>query len=442
MLSKRIIANLLKEWYCTIIISIFIFFGTYNASFSICAFFVLSLLILIKNNVEIIKIFIFIMPLASIFKLGPGGQSFFTYLMLEYVIWNLIKTKGKIKYEILFIIGFGLLEIIIQLLYGSINITRNIKFITNLIFLFYAMKIEYDKYYKSIFFSYILGIILSSFIACINLSFFRINFYIEQQALSLATGYGDRIRFSGLYGDCNYYTVNIIIGLCLLVILMHKKDIGKSIFIFLGAVLLHYSIMTYSKSAFLMLIFPIIFIAYSSIKNKKYFFTIIIAILSLLLIVMILMGKFQMFEIVLSRLRNADGLNALTTGRFNLWRIYLEYVFSNIGVLFFGRGISSNILYSLAPHNTYIDILYYLGIIVGVIYILLNLKIIKKYSKNIKRNLLNYSVFIVILCMYFFLSEIFYYDSIFHILIATIVYNLSLERKIKKIKHKINEEKI
>lgn len=431
MLSRKIIANLLKDWYCTIMIVMFIFFGTYNPIFSICSFFILALLIPIKNNIEIIKIFIFIMPLASIFKLGPGEQSFFTYLMLEYVIWSLIKTKGKIKYEILFIIGFALLEITVQMLYGTINITRNIKFITNLIFLFYAMKIEFDKYYKSIFISYILGIIVSSFIACVNSSIFKISIYIEQQALSLATGYGNRIRFSGLYGDCNYYTVNIIIGLCLLVILVHKRDIRKSIFIFLGVIFLYFSMITYSKSAFLMLIFPLILIIYSTIRNKKYFFTIIISVLILLLIVMTIIGKFHMFEIVLSRLKNADGLNALTTGRFNLWRIYLEYIFSNIRVLFFGKGISSNILYSLAPHNTYIDILYYLGIIVGAMYILLNLKIIKQYSKYIKRNLLNYSIFIVILCMYFFLSEIFYYDSVFHILIATIVYNLSIERKQK-----------
>ena len=49
---------------------------------------------------------------------------------------------------------------------------------------------------------------------------------------------------------------------------------------------------------------------------------------------------------------------------FDLWRIYFEYLNNSPLSLIFGRGIGANYLSAGGPHNTYVESVYFVGIVV------------------------------------------------------------------------------
>lgn len=79
-----------------------------------------------------------------------------------------------------------------------------------------------------------------------------------------------------------------------------------------------------------------------------------------------------------------------------------------------------------AAHNTYIDFLYYLGL-VGTILNLICWKVcFLACEEKRKLKLLNLCGITIIIIMYFFLSMFFAYDLIFHVMIAWIYFKMDL----------------
>ena len=130
----------------------------------------------------------------------------------------------------------------------------------------------------------------------------------------------------------------------------------------------------------------------------------------------------NIFDTVLSRFDEADDVYSLTTGRSALWMKYVRHLLSSPLTLLFGSGFGASLLDASAAHNTYLDLLYYLGVL-GSVLLVMVFKVFANVKKSSpKKNLLNYSVWICILIMYFFLSELFYFDWAFHVLLAILVY--------------------
>ena len=88
-----------------------------------------------------------------------------------------------------------------------------------------------------------------------------------------------------------------------------------------------------------------------------------------------------------------------------------------------------NTTYIDAAHNTYIDILYYLGLIGGALLMVILVQLTNMLPKPRSRNLLNYSVVGTILIMYVFLSQLFYFDLAFQIMLAIIVLRLDITKR-------------
>jgi O-antigen ligase len=104
--------------------------------------------------------------------------------------------------------------------------------------------------------------------------------------------------------------------------------------------------------------------------------------------------------------------------------MYTEYLIKNINVGLFGAGVGCPILNEKAAHNTYIDVFYHLGAFGGLLLAAILIAISEQSRKiAIKRSIMNYSVIICIVIMYFFLSELFYFDPPFHIYLAITVLN-------------------
>ena len=195
----------------------------------------------------------------------------------------------------------------------------------------------------------------------------------------------------------------------------------------LAVLMVVFAIMTYSKSAFLMLLLPFFMLFYSRIKRRKYFLLLIFIVVGIMFGLSFFAGKIDALDIILSRFNEADNVASFTTGRSTIWIDYMKYLLKNPMVLLFGKGLGADLLTKSAAHNTYIDLLYYLGVFGSILLINIFKIFINVKGKKTKRNFLNYGIWICILIMYFFLSELFYFDWAFHIIIAILVSKTNME---------------
>lgn len=301
-----------------------------------------------------------------------------------------------------------------------------IKFVVNLLFIYFALSYCTSKNIRKMFIFYIIGVIATSSLSALGV-IPNLSDYIGTEEMMLQ---GEQIvRFAGMYADPNYYTINLIISLCLIVILSHKKLLGVIPSVGLSALLIFFAGMTGSKSAFLMLVLPLCFLMYSKLKKRNYLVLLVVAVLSIVAVNLLFSGKIEIFNNALSRIDNAADVNSLTTGRAGLWQKYCEFLLDKPVWLLFGGGFGAQLQGNRGAHNTYIDLFYYLGFVGIVLLALVFYALIKIRKGPSKSNLLNYSVWICVALMYFFLSEIFYFDWAFHILIAICVLKIDMTKE-------------
>lgn len=421
------------RWAISGILALLILFGTFRSVFSLAAFLIcVLLLVFCDRESNVLQIF-FIMPMANIFKLSPGVQSFFTIIILIYVILHLVLPRQATFIVVL----FSIYIIVGQIFHGELYLLRAFKFVFNLLFLSSVLNKETKICDKELFLSYIIGNIVASVFGLLDSTYFKIESYIGLKELG-GLGQEDVIyRFAGLYTDPNYYNVGIIISLCLIMVLFLKNELNMLSTAVFSLPLLYFLILTYSKSAFIMLLLPIFIFFYSLYHKKKYTAIVISVFIGVTIVVLVLSGQIDAFDVVLERISASEttegvDINSLTTGRFDLWVSYTKYIINNFWVGIFGSGIGAGLVNSRASHNTYIDLFYYLGAF-GALLLLSILSVISKQSRTvvIKRNIINYSVLSCIVVMYFFLSELFYFDPPFHIYLAITVLNMPLKEQEK-----------
>lgn len=406
-----------------LLLSILVVLGTINKIFSIMAFSICIIILFVKNNKsDFIFLIFFLMPWAGIFKLSPNSQSLFTYLILIFVVFSFVQSKIQVDVLVL-ILSFACYELLLQVLNNTLYLTGYIKILANFFFIYYTINLGIKKNSKRLFLAYIYGVLSSSFIAFLNFDIFNITAYIQDKAFG--NTFGNISRFSGLYGDPNYYAVNIIISLCLVIILLNNNNINRWLALLIGGFLLFFNIQTFSKSAILMLSVPTILFLYSNNRTRKYFRQVIFIILGMVLSFNLLRGHIHFLDIIIRRFMDISSLNELTTGRFQTWLNYLNFFENNFQVLIFGRGLGASLVNEKAAHNTYIDMIYFLGIIGSILYMILIISIFNN-KVIIKRTFLNHSIWIVICIMYFFLSELMYIDLPFHLIIAYYVLNIDI----------------
>ena len=412
------------RWTISGLLALLILFGTYRNVFSLAAFLAMGLmLVFCDKETNLLQIF-FVMPLANIFKMSVDAQSFFTIVILAYVVLHLVLPRKATFIVIL----FALYVIIGQLFSGELYLFRAIKFIFNFLFLSSVLNDKVETKDKEIFFSYIIGNLVSSVFGLLDSSYFKIENYIGVEEFGVPEKGEFITRFTGLYTDPNYYTVGIIISLCLAVILFHRKEMHGIFFAVTSGLFIYFLIQTYSKSAIVMLALPFIMLLFTFRKKQNYFAIIASITFVVIAAILVFTGQIDAFDVVIERFMNSEttegvDINSLTTGRVSLWMMYSEHLLKNISVGLLGSGIGSSVL-GRPSHNTYIDVIYYLGAFGGGLLVAILIAISEQSRKvAIRRNIMNYSVIICIVIMYFFLSELFYFDPPFHIYLAITVLN-------------------
>lgn len=432
MINLKLKNKISIEWLYSIVIVNLILLGTYNNIFSILAFVLIAYVVLIHKPDLALRQMIFILPLANIFKMGPGSQSFFTYILLLYVINFMFRLKKINTIVLPFIIYIVLMEILTD----TISIPRTIKFVSGLLMLHYVLsKVDLESNHEALFKRYISGVIIASSIAYLNFSFFNVSRYLSIQELGTRYGYGDMTRFTGLDTDPNYYAVSIIVSLSLIVLLYYRQEINVVSAVIQAALLVFFALLTYSKSVFLMMFFPIAFLAIANHKKKRYVLQMVLIIIGLATIIYAAAGKIQAVNIILTRILVNTNLNGITTGRIELWIAYCQYLGDNIVKAIFGVGLGADYAPNVnrAVHNAYIEAIYHLGIF-GFLWLTIVLRSsYAKYRNSLKKNILNYSVLVCVLTMYLFLNELFYYDAPFHFLLSFVVMNTTYNLTSKEV---------
>ena len=390
--------------------------GTYVNVFSYAAFVLAAIAIFILSEEDSLCLLIFIMPFANIFKSSVEAQSFFTHLMIFYAFCGIFRKR---EMERSFAVSFFFLVLFFVFqMFDNIDILRTIKLLVHVLLIYIATGIKTNDDHKKVFLSYVLGVIISSLLAALEI-IPNLENYVHMKELGNA--YGGESRFAGLYPDPNYYTVNVIISLCLVIVLNHKKQIGSIALWALVIPLVVFAIMTYSKSALFMLLLPLVMLLYSKIKRKNLLVFLILAIAASILFVGVFEGKIEAFDIVLQRLGSGEDIDELTTGRASIWDTYIKHL-SKIDIhTFMGAGLGAELINGHGAHNTYIDLLYYLGIVGTTIVLITLFRASKQKITPKRKTVFNYSGWLCVIPLYFFLSELFYFDWSFHILMAILI---------------------
>ena len=412
-----------RQFCFSLLIAALILFGTHHPVFSVAAFGLCCLSLLLARNSYVISLLFFVMPMAGIFKLAPEQTSLFTYWELLYVILHLYKKKFRVTYGDLLAVFFGAYIVITGSLYTSLIITRTIKLVMNLLLIGYFAELNPEREHRQLFLYYIFGIIVASVMQFADSSFFPISEYVKETKESY--GGMTTIRFSGLYGDPNYYSINLIIALCLLIVLYRRGELRFFTVVGLMVPLVLFVGLTGSKSSFLMLMLPMLLLVYVCIQNRNYPALLACVFGMILIVFFVIQGSIPIFSYVLLRLGNlSSGWEALTTGRTAIWREYLQFLAENPVRRIFGTGASIEMLDNVAAHNTYIECIYLFGVLGTGLYLMALYFNLRKRKRFIHRNIVNYSVFLTIGVMYAFLSELLSFDLPFHLALAGMVWNL------------------
>ncbi len=309
------------------------------------------------------SLLLFLLPFSSILKTHVDGMSFFTLLFFLVVLKMLLTIKS--------IHSNMLVSLIILVLYcllfsGLGQLTTIVTIIAGLAMVYYLQKVEVDT--KTAIISYSLGIVGASTLALFKDSFYIVNMFVHNTILKLDTdNYAS--RFSGLQGNPNYYTLDIIVLLSVIIVMMYYKKAPKSFTVVL-ITLSVFGIMSVSKSFLFALILLIGFWFFLSIKQGVGKFT-------KFLMILIIGGAiayffaFDYLNTYFYRFVTDSGssIESITTGRTDIWKVYVEAIFNDTKILFLGNGLKTILEGNKGAHNTYLESLFYLGIVGSGIFI-------------------------------------------------------------------------
>lgn len=324
------------------------------------------------SNEDILCLLCFILSFSPIFKIKMGGFTLFNIVLLFAVAYGFIKNRFKFPYRIgILILIFGVYELIMSFATSILDYAMVILPFIMIALLYKPKQYQYDLRKINTF--TIWGIIYTSVIALFNDVIPSIGYLTEQTTIRLAPG-EYYYRYSGLMENPNYYTIMLSIVLAIICILIIQGEAKIWEYIYF-VVLSVFGFMSVSQSFMItftvMILLLMIFYAKT---NPRY----LIRMLVITLIMGFLIYKSldaSTIETILFRSESVNEFDAdmsgITSGRTELWKNYLEYISNDVRTLIFGSGIGAVGLSYGASHSYYIDMIYHLGVIGTVIYVLL-----------------------------------------------------------------------
>lgn len=366
---------------------------------------------------------LFCLPFTMIYKLSPTSTSVFAYVMLAVGIILLIRLRNFGVTQFLLIVMFA----IYTFLGMGDNVTRVIKMVVGLVLFYIFTKIIKPTDFKNQIMAFALGMVTSSCIGLLKGSWYRLDMYYTDIDFISVNG-ANVIRFSGLYPDPNYFSVSAVVAITLCLMLFYNRNGNRAVLGVLIAALTMFGFMSYSKIFLLSILFVAIVFVFRLIEPAQKrlatitFFTIVVYAIWLW------MSEGNYLNVMIERFWGGD----ISTGRFDIWVRYLDYIWSSPKTFLFGDGLGAPYK-GLGPHNTYIESIYFLGVIGSVLFFITLLLIFKGKRIIGRRTLFNYMLPVVFLIMIATLGCLTVNDLMFYCMLIWI--SLNHETKPKRRYH-------
>lgn len=357
---------------------------------------------------------LFCLPFAMIYKLSPTSTSLFTYSMLIAGVLLIFKLKRLDEKQIFLIIIFGLYVFIGM----GTNYTTVIKMVMGLLLFYIFVKQIKPSDYKNQIMAFTLGMLGSSAIGLLKGNWERLDMYYSDMN-PIYIGTVRSIRFSGLYLDPNYYSISAIFALTLCLMLLFRKEGNRLLLIVSIAALSVFGFISYSKMFLLAFAIVVLMFFFNRIKSSKGKTGIVAAFIIGGGLLYNWMSTHQYIAVMMRRLIGKD----ISTGRFSIWKTYLKYIGNSPGTLFFGDGLGAPYYNGGGPHNTFIESVYFLGLLGSIILIIVLVSIFLCNKKHFPRSTANFVLLTVFLIMIFTLGCLTVNDLMFYFMLMYISLN-------------------
>lgn len=350
-----------------ILMSIVLVLRAYVANtFLTLLFFTIFLFLIIFDKYRYKVIYLcYFLPWTMFIKINPKSFSLFSVVDLAFVllfVFNLFRNGTLLnKKSISKLILFGLFVALVTVTNGNINIISLCGWILHMLTVYiFAVNIKNKQDKMDIILSLLCGTIVTGLIfllATVNSAF--MNYLLKYTEISTVL-VGGRIfyRCSGLDYDPNYYSVLCLIFSWATIIFNSKK---RFFITALSIMCLLFGLLSLSKMYLITIIISIFsYVLLMNRNNKK------IKTISLLLVLLIILYRLfgnVIISLFQARLSNVDSINDFTTGRSDIWKLYIEYLISNPIVILFGNGMNGNMLLGHAAHNSFITGIYKFGLL-------------------------------------------------------------------------------
>lgn len=312
-----------------------------------------------------LPILLFFLPWSPILRTDPTSFSFYTFGMVLVCFISAVKKRFSFRsYQIVAGVLLIFLTLLAKLLHGSGLSFDYISFIM-MIVLFPMVRDEmkskkYDFYQVVVFFS--LGIILASLCALFFADSANIRRFIKVDSWAAV------IRRSGFYRDANFYTAQVLaaLGGALALVLREVKK-GRLVFLFCIILFLLYCGFLSGSKSFVLVVACLLVLWIIAVAKMRSRTGLKITLLIALVMTVIYIATSVMFSdlisVMLTRFSSTRDLDTFTTGRTELWAVYLKEIFGGIKVFFFGQGFTNVKINDRSSHNTLIQILYQFGVL-------------------------------------------------------------------------------
>ncbi len=404
--------------YC-IIITALIIAGLWMPSLLIVAFLFHAITVIQLPVANSLQMMFFILPYALIYKFPGVTTSFFSIIQLLIIGIHYVR-KPKINSKI-----FPILLIVVAYFMARMN--SYYMAIPKLLSMLLFVLVFIDNYNKKDIKKYANYLIFGVLSSCI-LGMFKENIpqllaYYEDLNYGYINGV-EKLRFSALFDDPNYFSMALVCCLVLLIVLRHLKQYPPILFWVSFATLSVFGLLTYSKSFLLIYAAVIIYSILLNVKQRKIGMTIFQIVLVIGALNIILDGRIEIFNDIFSRFSDTQGF---TTGRDVIWDDYWAVINESKMNQIWGLGLDAPYIFDKAAHSMYVELIYYAGF-VGLLTFML-LWVIILFSKHSSRiRLYNLFLPVAIFIMYGFLSGFLNYAFPFYMILSWIVIDNQLKR--------------
>lgn len=216
-----------------------------------------------------------------------------------------------------------------------------------------------------------ISFLLSSVLGLYNNKLTKLTQLIHSDAFWYESGttYLEVDRFAGLTYDPNFYGLFAIIlsSFFIIILFEEKNNLKERLVLWCSLVmLLIFGLYSMSKMFLILYVCMIVFALIFSNKIKQAFFVVLIIVG---LYLYFDLSNVEVVNLIKYRLQNNDGtLNSYTTGRINLWLVYIKEISNDSKMFIIGRGINNGVVGGRAAHNTFLEVFSMFGLIGSIIF--------------------------------------------------------------------------